>query len=141
MFKWRGGQLAQIEDGRFAFANLPHGDYVVTLNLPEGEESPSVTVTVIPNETAIAALVMSTSSVRLKVRVPVGRGRDLQFRDAESDTEIGIAVSGVMVINDVDEWCSIDFVRPGKYRMSLDGDRWSPVVVTESPDEQTIDLR
>lgn len=40
-----------------------------------------------------------------------------------------------------EETCSLEYVRPGNYRVSLDGKQWTSITVDATPDEQTIDLR
>jgi hypothetical protein len=91
------------------------------------------------NETAIASLVMASSSVELRVKVPRDRGKDLVIEPVDGGASIGGRVRGIMQMGD-EETCSFDYVQPGRYRVSLDRKHWTPITVDPSPAEQTIDL-
>jgi len=76
----------------------------------------------------------------LTVRVPAGRGKDLVLEPTSDGAAVGGRWRGIMVMGDEDR-CSLEFVRPGDYRASLDGEQWRTVTIASSPVEQTIDLR
>jgi protocatechuate 3,4-dioxygenase beta subunit len=128
------------KEGHFSFENLPEGAYVVKLDAPEVESVQPTNVTVSANQTAEATLVMNSVSVRLRVKVPSGRGKDLVIEPTSEGAGIGGRVRGIMTMNE-QETCSFDYVRPGTYRASFDGLQWTTITVATSPDEQTFDLR
>jgi protocatechuate 3,4-dioxygenase beta subunit len=127
------------KDGRFRF-DVPSGDYVVRLSLPDAEAVAPVNVAVVTNQIAKVTLIMSTSSVRLTVIVPPGRGKDLVIEPKSAGAAINGRGRSTMGMGSEDR-CSFDFVRPGDYRLSLDGNAWTTVSVGSSPTEQTIDFR
>ena len=128
------------KEGRFAFEDLPPGDYVVKLNVPEIEQVQPATVTVIADQNVTATLVMNSTSVRLRVKVPAGRGKDLVIEPTSEGAGVGGRMRGIMRMGSEDT-CSLEYVRPGGYRLSLDGEQWTSVTVEPFPQEQTIDLR
>ena len=127
-------------EGMFAFEDVPPGDYVLELDVPEADRVEPVPVTVLADRTATATFVMTRSSVELRVRVPAGQGRQLVIEPESEGAGIGGRMRGIMRMND-DESCSFHYVRPGRYRVSLDGASWQSITVEPSPAEQEIDLR
>lgn len=127
-------------DGRCRFESVPAGEYVLQLDLGDLDPVAPVAVTVRGGDTATARLVMTTPTVRLTIRVPDGRGKDLVLEPTSEGARVGGRLRGIVAMGNEDR-CRFELVRPGSYRASLDGTRWHPIVVTEDPGEQTIDLR
>jgi hypothetical protein len=123
---------------RFTFEDVPAGEYVVKLE-PETEAAP-VRVTVVANQTATATVVMNSVAVKLTILVPVGRGKDLVIEPSSEAAAIGGNIRSIVKMG-AEERCSLEYVQPGSYRVSLDGARWRSIDITSSPAEQTIDLR
>ena len=128
------------QDGSFALEDVPPGEYVLKLDVPEADQVVPVTVTVGADQTATATFVMAGSSVELYVRVPAGQGRTLMIEPESEGAGIGGRIRGIMRMNGEDR-CSFSYVRPGRYRVLLDGTSCQSITVTASPDEQEIDLR
>jgi len=82
---------------------------------------------------------MRSSTVRLIVRVPSGRGRYLRLEAASEGAGIGDANRSSIGMGNEDR-CRFDYVKPGTYRASLDGKTWTSVRVATAPAEQTIAL-
>ena len=61
------------KEGCFAFEDLPPGDYVVKLDVPDVEQVQPANVIVVANETTVATLMMNSVSVKLRLKVPGGR--------------------------------------------------------------------
>jgi len=129
--------------GRFAFNELPAGDFQLQLDAPPSEQGTAANVTVLPNQTATARLEMTSNSVELTVLVSGGRGKDLRIEPVSSDARVGyaIVISGAFDGGKWGDRFSVDILRPGDYRVSLDGETWTPLHVSESPDKQLLDLR
>ena len=83
---------------------------------------------------------MSTTSISLTVIVPPGGAKELLIEPTSIDAGVNDKVRRSMRMG-TEERCRFDFVRPGDYRLSLDGDTWTAISVGSSPAEQTIDLR
>ncbi|HEY4055452.1 MAG TPA: carboxypeptidase-like regulatory domain-containing protein, partial [Kofleriaceae bacterium] len=128
------------EDGVFELFDLPIGDYVVNVVLGSGPPAASMNVTVEANRTHELAFSVVSTAVSLTVRVPHQPDRRLQFEPVTKGAGIDGGGRGVWRHGDEDQW-SFSFVRPGSYRASLDGKRWTTVTVAASPAKQTIDLR
>jgi hypothetical protein len=141
--------------GDFRFEDVPPGDYVVSLEVPKTVETSGVNVRVVNEQTAIARLVMVTSSVRLRVKVPVGRGKDLvlvPLGDGAETPEPRIRkvlvmrnvtrslTTGETAESETAESVSFDYVLPGTYKLSINGKTWTSIVVTLSPDEQSVEI-
>ena len=91
-------------------------------------------------ETARIELTITTSLVRVNLRLPEGRSRTVQFEPASPEARIDGRITGSMTMNGEDHY-SIDHVHPGRYRATFDGTTWTEVVVAPSPEQQTFDLR
>jgi hypothetical protein len=61
------------------------------LNVPASVQTSSVNATVVDGQAASTTLVMVTSSVRLELKVPEGRGKDLMFRQTNARLSQNIA--------------------------------------------------
>jgi hypothetical protein len=135
----RRARISSIDhDGRFAFDDIPCGDYVVTLDERGIEPVSPANVTVVANQTATAVLAMAADSIELTVKVPPGRAMDLVFEAV--GTGPGAPRSRSSACMGAEESCTFYFVRPGEYRLSLDATT-RIVTLSALPAEQTIDLR
>jgi hypothetical protein len=130
---------AKVDAGRFRFDDVPTGDYVVRLNVAGPEQTPPARVTVVADETTTAKLEMTLPSVRLTVRVTTGRAKDLVIEPTSEGAGVGGAIRGISKRGTHDE-CNLDMVRPGTYRLSLDG-KTTTITVTGVVPEQIVDLR
>jgi hypothetical protein len=128
------------KEGRFAFEDLPPGEYVIKLDVPDVEQVQPANVTVVVNQTAVATLVMNSVSVSLRLKVPGGRGKGLVIEPTSEGAGIGGRMRGIMSMGN-EETCSLDYVRPGNYRVSLDSKQWISITIDASSEEQSIDLR
>ncbi len=126
--------------GHFQFEDLPPGEYAVKLDVPDAEQVQPANVTVVASQTTFATLAMNSVSVKLTVTVPSGRGKDLVIEPTSANAAIGGRIRGIMSMGNEDS-CSLEYVRPGTYRASLDGRRWTSITVDVSPADQSIDLR
>jgi protocatechuate 3,4-dioxygenase beta subunit len=131
---------ARVKDGRFHFDDVPPGTYAVSLDTPPTENVTPINVVVRHRKTSQAKILMKSSTVRLIVRVPAGRGRDLRLEPASEGAGIGDRIRMSTGMGSEDR-CRFDYVKPGEYRASLDGTAWTMLRVTASPREQTVDLR
>jgi protocatechuate 3,4-dioxygenase beta subunit len=127
------------KQGIFRFEALPVGEYVVSLDVGS-EHLTSEKVTVVADQTHSIRLKMATSSVRVTVIVPDGRGKDLQFEPTSESAGVDGRVR-MITRSGGEERCNLDFVRPGEYRASVDGREWREFTIASAPAEQTIDLR
>ena len=122
--------------GEFRFDNVPAGEYNISLH---GGHEPGPTastkVTVTAGQCTKVKLVMVSSSVRLTIRVPRGRANDLLIERADGATSAPVS-RGTMIM---DDRITLSDVEPGRYRMSIDGNTWVPIVVEAAdPPEQTV---
>ncbi|MBA2539244.1 MAG: hypothetical protein H0V17_06390 [Deltaproteobacteria bacterium] len=127
----QNARMVDVDDeGRFQFEKVPPGDYVVSLGVPQTKPA---TVTVVDGQTATVTLV-TPPTVRLIVRIGLNRGDELLI----DPPIIGVRM---LITNGVDDRCTLNFVPPGKYRLSFDGVNWTAITVAVMPAEQTVDLR
>jgi hypothetical protein len=125
---------------KFRFEDLPIGEYVVCLDEGASDVPASASATVVANTTTRVTLAITSSSVRLTVRLPRGRSRDLIFEPTSEGAGVGGRMRMVST-HATEDACTLEFVRPGSYRASLDGKQWSAITIASRPSEQMIDLR
>lgn len=123
-----------------SYRGLPPADYVIELTVSGEEAVSDAPVSVVDGATVTATLAMNTTSVQLVVVVPSGRGKELVIEPTSPGAKIGGNIRSIMGTGTADE-CTLSHVRPGEYRMSLDGETWTSVTVTDSPKKQTVDIR
>jgi hypothetical protein len=121
--------------GKFQVTGVPTGEYLVTVDGPASAQITATRISVVANETTNATVSIESPSIRLRVKVPHGRAKDLVIEPMSN----GAAVTGIVM--QTQDGCEFDFVEPGTYRVSLDGATWTSIDVAPSPEEQVIDLR
>ncbi|MEO8841581.1 MAG: hypothetical protein ABI704_08430 [Kofleriaceae bacterium] len=142
------------EIGEFCFDDVPPGEYQVALLVPKTVHAPSVRVTVVDGQAPTVKLTMVTSGVELTVTVPPGRGMELVLASADSSTsepehmkpkiimvEPRITMGGVPTRPWTGkESITFEYLQPGSYRASIDGETWTPIVVASSPQHQCFEI-
>jgi len=140
--------------GEFCFEDLPPGNYVLSLRVPSRIHTSAVEVTVHDDHTVSAKLEMVTSGVSLTVVVPAGRGMSLVLVSADSSTPEPEPSLPRMVVHETRftmtgnpstpsrgrEMVKFDYLEPGTYRASIDGQTWTPIVVVTMPSEQRVEV-
>lgn len=122
--------------GTFSLENLPVGEYEL---LPEGDPGATISsarVIVQANQRTAVKLTMSNPNVKVTVQVPWGKHEAVAFVKVGTDGRDERLSPNLIM----DRRLVFDAVVPGTYKVSLDGRHWKPIVVTEQPSEQTIDL-
>jgi protocatechuate 3,4-dioxygenase beta subunit len=124
--------------GEFRFESLPPGEYAISLSGMGDEPVISERVIVAAGQRAKVRLVMkSSTAVRISIRVPRGRERDLRIE--RIDDVAGKPVGRFSAL--MDGRVTFGEVEPGEYRATLDGITWTQfVVVPTDPPEQTLVL-
>lgn len=123
--------------GQFRFENIPPGEYVVSLSGMGDEPAVTEKVVVVAGQRTRVKLVMHSSTVRLTIRVPRGREKDLRIERLDGDSSRPVSRSSLRM----DGQIMFSEVDPGEYRVSLDGTTWTGVtVVPANPPEQTVVL-
>jgi len=134
---------ADFHEHTFQFDDVPLGSYIVSLG--DEVDAEPVTVTVRPGETARAVLTVTNSDIQVEVTLPRGAERDFKMEPVSPGAEIrGRVRSAGMTINGQPQdhmTYTLYHVRPGTYRISVDGSTWTEVVVAAEPAVQTFDLR
>lgn len=148
-------RIAMLQpNGEFVFDDVPCGDYTVSLKVPRSAGTSTDKVTVGVGETATAVLVMSNPGVRLTITVPGGCGLEVMLAAADhttpepEQTKARVIMKGASIwVNGrlarplrSEETVSFNHLVPGKYRASIDGKRWTEIVVAASPAEQTVEI-
>ena len=136
---------APVRSGEFRFENVPAGDYEIALDLPSHEQPSSTKVSVVANETAQATLRLTTATVRLSVTIrgkPRSDGRYHVVLDPPAlDPFTRSMRMRNMTTGEEMHTHRFDYVKPGSYRISIDGMKtWKEVTVDASPAEQTIEF-
>lgn len=140
--------------GEFRFDDAPPGDYIISLGVPETVATSPVQVTVVDGQMVTAKLAMVTSRVRLNITVPSGRGRNLVLASADDSTpepdqtrpRIVMGAARITMIGNPSppssekETATFDYLQPGSYRVSFDGQTWIPIVVTSRREEQSVEI-
>lgn len=122
--------------GAFRFENLPEGEYVVTLSGGDEVVAPEKAV-VAAGRRAKVKLVMKSSTVRLTIRVPRGREKDLRVERVDGDAAKPVSRSTMRMERQI----TFDEVAPGDYRATLDGTTWTQIsVMIADPPEQIVVL-
>jgi protocatechuate 3,4-dioxygenase beta subunit len=124
----------------FRFEDVPQGDYEVALDLPESEQRQATLVSVVPNESARVTLKFRTSTVQLKVKVKGKRAGNDEHHVELEPAPLDRIIRSSRMSDDLVTY-TFHYVKPGNYRLSLDGKKtWREVVVTATPAEQTIEV-
>jgi Carboxypeptidase regulatory-like domain len=137
----------------FRFDDVPPGAYVISLQVPERVGTSPVHVTVVDGQSVPAKLAMVTSGVCLTVTIPAGRGRSLVLASADDSTpepEQGprfvIGETRITTMKDHSpppserEGVVFQYLQPGHYRATVDGEAWTPIVVGSRPEEQRVEI-
>lgn len=136
-----GRRRAFVWADAFRFDEVPPGDYELALELPASEQGRSERISVAEDETVKVALELRTSTVRLNVKLRGKRAADDDCHVELDPPPLDRIISSMRMGDDLHTF-TFQYVKPGNYRISIDGKKtWKDVVVAASPAEQTIEFR
>ncbi len=141
-------------NGEFWFDDVPAGEYDVCLRVPQAVHAPPVRVTVVEEQVAFVTLTMVTSAVQLTITVPPGCGVGLVLASADSKTPEPEELTPKFIMTETrikmkngpsppwsgKESVMFQYLLPGRYRASIDGETWTPIVVAAAPEHQCFEI-
>jgi len=133
----RRARWTRVRAGSFRFDNVPSGEYVISLSGMGDEPAVTEKAVVLAGQPTKVKLVMTSSTVRLTIKVPRGREKDLRFERVEGDSGKPVILSSMLM----DGQITFSDVHPGEYRASFDGMTWTSITVLPAdPPAQTVVL-